>query len=95
MTKLIARTLRIDLPDAEPAARRQTVFQRGDVILVERLGLLVAGGARQHLRLEAGALIDRIVELGEGVGDLPAVDIGFEPLDEARIVRVGLGERRG
>src|SRR3954453_11284429 len=79
---------------AKSAAGRQPVFERRDVILVERLRLLVAGGARQHLRLEAGALIERVVQFGEGVGDLPAIDVGLEALDKPRIVAVGLGERR-
>jgi len=31
---------------------RQAVFERGDVVLVEHLRLLVAAGARLHLRRE-------------------------------------------
>src|SRR5437763_10719879 len=79
---------------AKPAAGRQPIFERRDVILVERLRLLIARGARQHLRLEAGALVERVVQFGEGVGDLPAIDVGLEALDKPRVVAVGLGERR-
>ncbi len=56
--------------------------------------LLVAGGACPHLRLEALSLILRVVELGEGVRDLPAIDVGLEPLDEPRIGAVHLGQGR-
>ena len=56
--------------DAETAAGRQTVFERRDVILVERLRLVVAGGARQHLRLEAAPLIDRVVKQTSQIAEI-------------------------
>ncbi len=58
--------------DAEPAGRRQPVLERADVVLVDVLGLLVAGRLGGGLGLEARALVDRVVELGVGVGQLAA-----------------------
>ena len=39
--------------DPEPAGRRQPVLERFDVLVVDRLGLLVAAGLEPRLRLEA------------------------------------------
>ena len=39
--------------DPEPAGRRQAVLERLDVVVVDRLGLLVAAGLELRLRLEA------------------------------------------
>ena len=43
---------------------------------------------------EPFVLVDRVVELGERVAELPAVDVGFEAAGDARILRVLLRERR-
>ena len=44
--------------DPESAGRRQAVFERADVVLVDILGLLVARRLERRLGLEALALID-------------------------------------
>ena len=87
----------IDQPvdaDADPAGRRHAVLERVDVVLVERLGLLVARRGVTHLLLEARALVVRIVELGERVGELHAVGEGLEALDQPVVGAMALGERR-
>src|SRR3546814_13702118 len=42
----------------------------------------------------AGALLFRVVELGEGIAEFPGVAVGLETLDEARFTRHFLGKRR-
>src|SRR5204863_9205809 len=76
--------------DTETAAGRQPVFERGHVVLVEELRFFVTRRARLHLRLETLALVLRIIELREGVRDLPTVNIGLKPLDETRVAAIGL-----
>src|SRR5437868_13106295 len=49
-------------PDAQTAAGREPVLQGEEVVLVDRLGLLVAAGGQGGLVLEAAALVDRVVE---------------------------------
>src|SRR6185437_9080830 len=46
-----------------------------------------------HLRFEAPALLDRIGELAEAVGELDAAGIELEALGDAGVVRRGAGER--
>src|SRR5438477_12972494 len=77
--------------NAEPAARGQPILEGDDVILVERLSLLVARRPRLHLRLETGPLVLRIGELGKRVGNLPAVDVGLEALSEPRVAAICFG----
>ena len=73
--------------DAFAAGRRHAVFERAHVVLVHRVRFLVAGGPIGQLRLEAAALLDRIVELAEGVGHFEAADVELESLDRVGIVR--------
>ena len=47
--------------------------------------LIVAGGKQLFLSLKAAALVDGIVELGEGVRHLAA---GYEQLETLRVVRI-------
>ena len=56
--------------------------------------LEVAGRAAGDLRLEAAALLGRIVELAEGVGHFEAADVQLEALDGVGIVGLLLRERR-
>ena len=50
-------------PDPEPAGRGQSVLQRFDVVVVDRLGFLLPTGLLLGLRLEPARLVDRVVEL--------------------------------
>jgi hypothetical protein len=80
--------------DADPLARRgrHAVLQRPHVVLVEPVGLVVT--ARLHLRLllEAGQLVDRIVELAVGVGQLAPADVELEAIHQACVVPLALGQ---
>ena len=55
-------------------------------------GLGVKGPALSHLPLEALALIDGIVQLGEGVAELGGVDEILKPFGKSGIVRLALGK---
>src|SRR5687768_16971211 len=57
-------------PDTHPAHRWHAVFHGAQVVLVHPAGLLVAGRTELGLRLESPPLVDGIVELAEGVGEL-------------------------
>jgi hypothetical protein len=58
------------------------------------LRLLVARLPQPDLRLEALALVERVVQLGERVGDLAAGDHQLEPLDQPRVAALRLRQRR-
>jgi hypothetical protein len=58
------------------------------------VGLVVALGALGELVFEALLLLDRIVQLAEGVAQLEAAAEELETLDVRRVVRLGLRERR-
>src|SRR5690242_15103471 len=76
-----------DPVDADALARggRHAVLEGAHEVLVERHRLLVAGRLGLHLRLEAGALVHRVVELAEGVRELHPGHEQLEPVDEARV----------
>ncbi len=80
--------------DAHATGRRHAVFQRADVVGVEAHGLVVAQVLRLNLRAEALGLINRVVQLGEGVGVLMAADEQLEALGQLRVVLHLLGQRR-
>lgn len=79
--------------DTKTGGRRHAVFQRFDIVFVEGHGFVVAAGTESGLLNEALFLIDRIVEFGEGVGDLLSVDVQLEALDQARFGAMLLGQR--
>ena len=58
------------------------------------MGLLVPALDLLALLLEAPALLVRVVELGECVGDLDAADEGLPALDQPLVAAVALGEGR-
>ena len=74
--------------EAEAARRRQAVLEGPEVVLVDGAGLDVAGLLLALLVLEAGPLLDRVVQLAEGVAQLAA---GRPP---ARTARPGTGSVR-
>ena len=60
---------------AQAAGGREAVLQRGDVVVVDlRGGVGVLGLGGCQLALEARLLVDGVVELGERVAVLAAVD---------------------
>ena len=82
------------IPRPDATGRRHSVLQRLDEHLVVRLGLVFALGRKALLRLEAAALLIGVVQLRERVRDLHPRDESLEPLDEALLAAVVLGERR-
>ena len=80
--------------DPFPTRRRQPVLEGTDVVLVHAVRFFVPARALPKLLLEPPALLDRIVELAEGVRDFEAADIELEPFDGVGIVLPLLRERR-
>ena len=78
---------------AHAACGGHAVFERGEEILVEHFGLVVAAFALLDLLHEAFALVDRVVQLGIGVAHLAAADEELEPLGQARVDWAALGQR--
>ncbi len=68
--------------------------ERADVVLVHLVGFVVAAVAFFQLVFEAAALVDGVVELGEGVADFEAADVELEALDPVGLVGLDLAERR-
>jgi len=83
--------------DADPAAarRRHAVFERADVVRIEKHRLFVAFGFRLGLPLEALGLILGVIEFGKAVGQFTTGDIEFEALGNARMLIRGARKRRG
>ena len=80
--------------EAEAARRRQAVFERGDVVVIDlRLAGRVERAALGHLALKASLLVNRIVQLGERVAEFHRVDEILEALRKGGVVRLALGER--
>ena len=58
------------------------------------MGFLVSGRMLCGLGLEALALIERIIQLGKGVGNLASRNIELEPVRQGWIGILPAGERR-
>ena len=80
-------------PDALAGRGRHAVLERADVVLVVVHRLLLAALLGVHLGLEPLLLIERVVQLGEGVGDLPAGDEQLEAVGDLRILVVAARQR--
>ena len=78
---------------ADAARGRHAVLQRHEEVFVGRVGLFVALGEGGLLRLEALALVDRVVQLGIGVRHLPAVHEQLETLNIVGILGLFLCQR--
>ena len=80
--------------EAETACGRHTVFQRGDEVLVYAgVAIRLGGALGSYLALKALALIDRVVQLREGVAELGGVDEILKTLGEGGLARLALGKR--
>ena len=79
--------------NADAACRRHAVFERGEEILIDVACLLVSGSLHRGLVFKASALVDRVVEFGEGVRMLTAQDEQLEPLGVFRVGGFALGKR--
>ena len=82
--------------DAHPEAPtgRQPVLEGPHVVLVDAVGLVVAGRGEAGLGLEALPLVEGVGELAERVGELAAHHDRLEALDEVGVVPVGAGQGR-
>src|SRR5687768_18024768 len=71
--------------DADAARGRHAVLHGAQVVLVHPRRLEVAGRPQPRLRLEAPPLVDRVVQLAEGVRELASVREQLEALGERRV----------
>src|SRR5579862_602254 len=79
--------------DAHSPCRRHSVRQRANVVFIHLVRFIVATLALFQLRLKAGTLVLRIIQLAEAVGDLHLAGKDFPPLRPVRLVRLLLGQR--
>ena len=68
--------------------------KRGEEILVERVALAVDPLLLRHLGLEPAALLGRVGEFAEGVGEFDPAGIELEALGKPRVVGGRARERR-
>ena len=79
-------------PYSFAGGRRHAVLQGTDVILVQdRVDFFVSAPLR-YLLFEPFLLVNRVIELTEGVGDLPAGDIEFESVGDLWVGSVPAGQ---
>lgn len=77
----------------QTTGRRQPVFKGCDIVLVH-LGIRALGAAERYLLLKALALIDRVVEFGEGVAHFLGIYKILKALSKGGIGGFTLSERR-
>ena len=80
--------------DPLPRRRRHAELERADIVLVEPVRLVVAPRRELRLLAEARKLVDRIVELAVGVGQLALPDEELEAVHQRGVLPLPLGERR-
>src|SRR5215203_4808322 len=78
--------------DAHAAHRRHAVFHRAEIILVYPTGLEIARREQPGLGLEPLALVDRVVELTEGIRHLLAARKQLEAFRQPRHAALRLGQ---
>src|SRR5215472_12222554 len=76
------------------AAGLRHLPQRGKEILVDRIAVAVAPFLLGHLGLETPALLHRIGQFAERIGELDTAHIELEAFRNARIGALAAGERR-
>ena len=80
--------------DSASPGGRHAVLHCPEEVLVHGVGFPIALALHFNLLLEPPALVHRVVQLGECVGELTPADKQFESFSEFRIVRMPLGQRR-
>ena len=80
--------------DAAAACGRHTVLEGTNEVLVHEFRFVVAGLAQFDLMLEAFDLVERVVQLGIGVGELGAADEELKTLGEVGLRGFPLREDR-
>src|SRR2546425_13293944 len=81
-------------PHSHATGRRETVLESGEEVFIHRMRFLVPGRPGATLVDKAGALVIRVVQLREGVGDLLAGDEEFEAIRQSRVRRATPRQRR-
>src|SRR5205809_4670740 len=81
-------------PQAHATRGWKAILERSQEVLVHRMGLIVTGRTRPRLVFEASPLIVRVVQLGEGIGDLLAGNEQLEAIRQPRITGSPPGEWR-
>ena len=71
--------------DAFAGGRRHPVFERAQKVFIDQVGFFVTRRVLCGLRFESLALVERIVQLREGVGNLTAGDVELEAIGQRRI----------
>lgn len=79
--------------NTQTCSRRQTVFQRGDVIFVEEHRFVVARRFRVNLILKALRLIFRIVQLAKAVTDLTTANEELKAIGDFRVLVITTCQR--
>ena len=72
-------------PSAMPLASGM-IARACEKILVDRIGLAVNPQPLRHFRLEPSALLGRIGQFAEAIGELDPAGIEFEALGETRVL---------
>ncbi len=82
--------------DADPAASggRHAVLHGTQEVLVHGMGFPVAQALHFHLLFEPAALVHRVVQLRERVGEFTSADEQLEPFREIGVVRMPLRQGR-
>lgn len=71
--------------DTFSRGRRHAVFQGAQEIFIHQMGFFIACRPLRRLSFEPFPLIQRIVQLGKGIGDLPAGDVELEAIGQGRV----------
>ncbi len=80
--------------NAQTSGGWQAVLQCQQIVVVDRMCLLVTGGAGGGLLLESPSLVIGVVELAESIGVLRAGNHQFEPVGKTWIGGAATGQRR-
>ena len=72
----------------DASAFRQAIFQRGDEIGIDRIGLAIERVLERLVGFEAALLLGGIGQLAEGIREFEAADIKLEALAQRRIARL-------
>lgn len=71
--------------DAFARGRRHAVLQGAQEIFIDQMRFFIACRSLRRLAFEPFSLIQRIVQLGKGIGDFPAGDVELEAIGQSRV----------
>jgi len=78
---------------SQSGSRRHAILQRAQEIVVHSHRFVIAFLCQFQLLFKAFKLIERVVQLGIGIGYFLSVDIEFKALYQPGLLAVFLGER--